>query len=162
MTVPVYPFEGVTLTVEVLPVFVPAVSVRAAGLLLSAKLGAATAFTITVTDVVCVIVPSVPVTTKVYDPGVVPATVAMFSNEVSAVALVISTEVGAIVHVGGTGLPGGLVSRQLSATVPVYALEGVTVIVEVLPVVAPTVTVMLPLLLNVKVGVVEAGPATIA
>jgi hypothetical protein len=64
-TVPVYPFEGVTLTVEVLPVFVPAVTLRVVGASLSAKLGTATAFTVTVTCVVCVMVPSVPVTTNV-------------------------------------------------------------------------------------------------
>src|SRR5580698_8066530 len=67
-----------------------------------------------------------------------------------------------MVHVGALMPPGGLLRRQVSATVPVYAFEGVTVTVEVLPVVAPTVTVMLPLLVRAKVGVVEAGPATIA
>jgi hypothetical protein len=43
-----------------------------------------------------------------------------------------------------------VVTAQVSATVPVNELDGVTVMVEVLPVVAPGASEMLPLLESVK------------
>jgi hypothetical protein len=46
--------------------------------------------------------------------------------------------------------PEGAVTAQVSATVPVNELDGVTVMVAVLPVVAPGLTVMAPLLVSVK------------
>ena len=42
---------------------------------------------------------------------------------------------------------------QLRLTVPVNAYDGVMVIVEVLPVIAPGLTVMLPPLVSAKLGV---------
>lgn len=70
--------------------------------------------------------------------------------EVCAVVLVIETEVGERLQVVGSVAPEGeLVTEQLSETVPVNELEGVMVMVEVFPEVAPGATVMLPLLESV-------------
>ena len=65
--------------------------------------------------------------------------------------LVIATEVELKLHVAGLVAPEGeLVTEQVRATVPVNVLAGVTVIVEVLPVVDPGVMLILPLLVRVK------------
>jgi hypothetical protein len=73
------------------------------------------------------------------------------SAEVSAVVVLMVTEAGERLQVAGLAAPEGeLVTEQVSATVPVNELAGVTVIVEVLPLVAPAVTLMLPLLERVK------------
>jgi hypothetical protein len=50
--------------------------------------------------------------------------------------------------------PVSAVTAQLSVTVPVNELPGVTVMVAVLPLVAPGVTVRLPLLERVKLALV--------
>jgi hypothetical protein len=54
---------------------------------------------------------------------------------------------------GLVALEGDEVTAQLNVTVPVNELAGVTVIVEVLPLVAPGVTLMLPLLESAKLVV---------
>jgi hypothetical protein len=74
---------------------------------------------------------------------VVAAVVVIVSVEVWA-PLAIVTEPGDMLHVAGS-LDAFVVNAQDNATVPVNPPEGVTVIVEVLPVVAPGATLMLPL-----------------
>ncbi len=72
--------------------------------------------------------------------------------DVSAVELLIATDVGERLHVTGlTALEGEVVTAQLRVTVPLKEPDGVTVIVEVLPEVAPGVlTLMAPLFDRVK------------
>jgi hypothetical protein len=65
------------------------------------------------------------------------------SVEVSAVVLVMETESGSRLHPGLVGFERELVTLQVTETVPVNEFDGVTVMVEVLPVVAPGATVML-------------------
>jgi hypothetical protein len=73
------------------------------------------------------------------------------SVAVSAVVLLIVTDVGERLHVTGlVALDGDVVTAHVSATVPENELDGVTVIVEVLPEVAPGLSVMAPLLERVK------------
>jgi hypothetical protein len=71
---------------------------------------------------------------------------------VSAVEPLIATDVGERLHVTGLVAPDGdVVTAQVSATVPENELDGVTVIVEVLPEVAPgLLTLMVPLLERLK------------
>jgi hypothetical protein len=69
------------------------------------------------------------------------------SVEVCAVVLLNVIEVVERLHVAGLEAPVGAVTAQLSVTVPVNELAGVTVMVEV-PV-EPALTVMLPLLVSV-------------
>jgi hypothetical protein len=85
-----------------------------------------------------------------------------FIDVVAAVVLMVSVAVCAVVpltvtvagmlHVAGS-FEAFVVNAQLRFTVPVKPLFGVTVIVEVLPVVAPGATVMAPLLATPKPGV---------
>jgi hypothetical protein len=73
------------------------------------------------------------------------------SVDVCAVVLLIVTEVGERLHVVGLAAPEGeVVIAQVSATAPVNEFAGVTVMVAALPVVAPGVTEMAPLLVRVK------------
>jgi hypothetical protein len=74
------------------------------------------------------------------------------SVAVCAAVLLIVTDVGERLHVTGlVALDGDVVTAQVSATVPVNEFDGVTVIVEVLPEVAPGVlTLIVPLLERVK------------
>jgi hypothetical protein len=73
------------------------------------------------------------------------------SVEVTAVVLVMEAEVGERLQVGAlVGFDSEVVTAQVSATVPVKEFDGVTVIVEVLPLVAPGLTVIEPLLLRAK------------
>jgi hypothetical protein len=74
------------------------------------------------------------------------------SVAVSAGELVSVTDVGERLHVTGlVALDGDVVTAQVSATVPLNELDGVTVIVEVLPELAPgLLTVIVPLLERVK------------
>ena len=82
-----------------------------------------------------------------------------FSVEVCAVVSVIETEVGDRPQVAGlVGLEMEVVTAQVSVTVPVKEFDGVTVMVEVLLVVAPGLTVMLPLLERVKLVEVAGAP----
>jgi hypothetical protein len=81
---------------------------------------------------------------------VVDEVVVAVSVPVCAVVLLIVTEVGERLQVAALVAPDGvLVTAHVSATVPVNEAAGVTVIVAVLPVVAPGATVMLPLLESV-------------
>jgi hypothetical protein len=73
------------------------------------------------------------------------------SVEVTAVVSLIVSEDEERLHVvGSAALEGVVVTAQVSATVPVNESVGVTVMVEVFPVVAPGLTVMLPLFVSVK------------
>jgi hypothetical protein len=68
------------------------------------------------------------------------------------------TEVGARLHVAGLVAPEGEeLTAHVSATAPVNVLDGVTVMVEVLPVAAPGATVTLPLLLRVNLLELPGG-----
>ena len=71
------------------------------------------------------------------------------SVEGCAVALLKVSEVEERSHVGLVALDGAVVIAQVSATVPVKELPGVTVMVEV-PVVEPELMVMAPLFVRVK------------
>jgi hypothetical protein len=80
---------------------------------------------------------------------VVEEVVVAVSVEVCAVALLKVSEDEARLHVGLVALEGAVVTAQVSVTVPVNELPGVTVIVEV-PEVEPELTVMAPLLVSAK------------
>jgi hypothetical protein len=67
-------------------------------------------------------------------------------------APVMPTDDGMLQVTGLVAFAGAVVTEQLNATVPVKPLEGVTVMVDVLPVVAPGSTVMAPLLDTENVG----------
>jgi hypothetical protein len=80
------------------------------------------------------------------------------SVEVCAVVLLLKVnEVEERLHVAALEAPVGEVTAQDSVTVPVNVLAGVTVMVAVLPVVAPGLTVMLPLLVRVKLPLFPPG-----
>jgi hypothetical protein len=72
------------------------------------------------------------------------------SVEVCAVEVLKVSDDEERLHVVALAAPDGAVTAQLSATVPVNELDGVTVMVAVLPEVAPGATVMAPLLVSVK------------
>jgi hypothetical protein len=81
------------------------------------------------------------------------------STAVSGVAPLMETEVGERLHVGVlTGFETLVVTAQVSVTVPLNEFAGVTVMVEVLPLVAPPVTVMLAELERAK-SVLPVGAA---
>jgi hypothetical protein len=69
---------------------------------------------------------------------------------VCAAVLLNVIEVCERLHVAGLVAPEGAVTAQVSVTVPVNELPGVTVMVAVLPLVEPGLTVMLPLLASEK------------
>ena len=78
--------------------------------------------------------------------------------EVCAAALLIETEAGERLQVAGLVAPEGeLVTEQVRATVPVNEPAGVMEMEEVLPVVAPGATLILPLLESVKLLLVLGG-----
>jgi hypothetical protein len=83
--------------------------------------------------------------------AVVAAVVVRVSADVPAVAPLIVTAAGESAQVAGSLAAAGVMA-QVSATAPVNPPEGVTVIVEVLPVVAPGLTVMLPPLVRANAG----------
>lgn len=108
--------------------------------------------------VVLDMLPEVPVTVIPYVPSVVEDDVVAVRIEVCAVVVLNVREVDERLHVAGlVALVGVLVTEQVSATVPVKELPGVTVIVAVLPDVAPGVSLMLPLLVRVKLVSVGAS-----
>jgi hypothetical protein len=77
--------------------------------------------------------------------------VAAVSVDVCAAVPLMVTEAGERLQVAGLVAPEGAVeTAQVSATLPVNEFAGVTVIVAVLPVVAPGLKVMFPLLERVK------------
>jgi hypothetical protein len=154
VTAPVKPLVGVTLIVEVLPVVAPAATLIAPALLReNVEIG----LTVTLTGVVAVILPvaaSVPVTVTAYAPVVVVEVVETASAAVAAVAPPMATEVGRE-HVAGLVAPAGLVvTAQVRLTVPIKPPDGVTLIVEVLPVVAPA-TIVRELLFAESANVLE-------
>ena len=79
------------------------------------------------------------------------------SVAVCADELVIDTEAGTL-HVAGSLAAVGVIT-QVRLTKPVNPPDGIMVIVDVLPVVAPGLTLMLPLLLRANVG--DATPVTV-
>ena len=83
--------------------------------------------------------------------AVVVEVVVTLSVEVCAVAPLRVTEVGERVHVAGWLAAVG-VTAQVRATAPLNPPDPVALMVAVLPVVAPALTVMLPLLLSAKLG----------
>ena len=86
---------------------------------------------------------------------VVDDVVVAVSVEVCAAALLIETEAGERLQVAGLVAPEGeLVTEQERETVPVNEFEGVTLTVDVFPLVAPGATLMLPLLVRVKLVLV--------
>jgi hypothetical protein len=94
--------------------------------------------------------------------AVVGAVVLMVTTSVCAVVPLMVTEAVARLHVGRSAAPAGEeLMAQLIATAPVNPPDGVTVIVELLPVVAPGITVMLPLLVRAKLGVGAAVTLTV-
>lgn len=78
--------------------------------------------------------------------------VATVSVEVTAAAPVMLAEDGIEQVAGLVALAGLVVTAQLRVTAPVNPLEGVTLIVEVFPVVAPAATLIAPLLLSEKLA----------
>ena len=70
----------------------------------------------------------------------------------TSVPVPFATEDEASAQVAGLLAPAGLATAQVSATDELNPLAGVTVIVEVSEVVAPAAMVMLPLLVNMKLG----------
>jgi hypothetical protein len=92
-----------------------------------------------------------PVTVTEYAPVLVVDVVAAVSVAVCAVVPLMETDVGERLQVGVlTGFEMLVVTAQVKATEPLNEFEGVTVMVEALPLVAPAVTTMLPLLLRAK------------
>jgi hypothetical protein len=108
--------------------------------------------TVTQAVVVVVALPEVPVTVISYVPVVVVDVVLAVSVAACAVELLIVTDVGERLQVTGLeALDGEVVTAQVSATVPENEPDGVTVIVEVLPEVAPgLLTLIVPLFKRVK------------
>jgi hypothetical protein len=164
VTGPVNPLDGVTLIVVVSPVVAPPFRLNDEGLLLKAKPPVVEVpVTVTSTVVVCVMDPDLPVTFTTYAPAVVEVVVPMDNVEVTPAVPVIFTEVGEMLQLIGVVAPvGTVVTLHCSVTVPVNPFEGVAVIVDVSPVVAPPCIETLPLLLNAKVGVVDTAPPTAA
>lgn len=87
----------------------------------------------------------------------VPAAVVTITVSVAAVVPAMLTDFEDIAQVAGLDGLLVLVTTQLRLTAPVKPPDGVRVMVEVLPLVAPAVTVMLPLLLSAMDGVDDAG-----
>ena len=83
--------------------------------------------------------------------ALVGAVVTTVSVEVWAVAPLIVTEAGETLHVAASLAAAGL-TAQVKVTAPANPPDPVTLIVDPLPVVAPGLTVMLPLLLRAKPG----------
>lgn len=75
-----------------------------------------------------------------------------------AAALLMETEAGETLQVAGLVAPvGALVTEQVRETVPVKELAGDTVMVEVLPLVEPGLTLILPLFESVKLLLLAGG-----
>jgi hypothetical protein len=88
--------------------------------------------------------------------------VAAVVETVSVAVAVVAIEAGATAHVGRSVAPAGLaVIEQERAIEPENPPDAVGLIVEVLPEVAPGLTVMLPLLARVKLGVAAEVTVTL-
>lgn len=96
----------------------------------------------------------------------------LFIELLAAVVLRVITSICAVVplmvtddeakpHVGGSLAPVGPVTAQVRLTVPVNPPDGVTLIVEVFPLVAPGLTDMLPLLLRANEGATAEVTVTV-
>ena len=84
------------------------------------------------------------------------------ATDVPAVAPVMETEAGLKATVGGLVAPEGPLTAAVRATLPVNPLAGVTVTVEVFPVVAPATRLrVVGLALSVKVGTGAAATVTV-
>jgi hypothetical protein len=93
---------------------------------------------------------------------VLDAVVATVTVAVAAVVPLMVTEDGMLQVGGSLGLLMEVVTAQVRFTAPVNPPPGVTVTVDVLPVVAPAATVMAPLLLIVRVpDELPEGPVTV-
>jgi hypothetical protein len=161
-TAPVNPPDGVTVIVDVSPVVAPPVS-EIGPLLLKANVPVVVVeVTVTSTVVVCVMDPDLPVTVTTYAPGVVAVVLPMDKVPVAAAVPEMTTDAGTLQLIGLVAPVGTVVTLHCSVTVPVNPPDGVALIVDVSPVVAPPASVMLPLLLSVKLGVVETAPLTAA
>jgi hypothetical protein len=161
LTGPLKPPDGVTVTVDVLPVVAPGLTSIPA-LLESVTPGELEVpVTLTVTGVVWVMLPDIPVTVTVYAPPVVPLCVATVRMDCTAAVPVMSTGLCEKEQVG-TSVPVVGVTAQVSVTSPVNPPDGVAVMVAVLPVVAFAAMEMLPLFESRKLGVAAAAPVTTA
>jgi hypothetical protein len=149
VTVPVKPFIGVTVIVVVFPEVAPGLTEM---LPLFASVNVGSAVTVAVTTVVSVSEPAVPVTVMVYVPAVVLEVVVIVSTSVPVPP---ATVADARAQVAGLVAPAGLDTAQVRATADAKPFAGVTVIVEVLPVVAPAAMVILPLFVKANVGSAE-------
>jgi hypothetical protein len=87
--------------------------------------------------------------------------VATVRVSVAAAAPVMVTEFDVKLHVAGLVAPVGPATAQVRLTAPVNPFEGVAEIVDVLPVVAPAVTLMLPPLVRAKLGTGAAETVTV-
>jgi hypothetical protein len=87
--------------------------------------------------------------------------VATVRVSVIAAAPVMVTEFEAKLHVAGLVAPTGLATEQVRLTAPVNPFDGVAEIVDVFPIVAPAVMLMLPLLLRPKLGTDAAVTVTV-
>ena len=104
--------------------------------------------------------PSAPVTVTAYAPAVVADVVVTVSVAFCAVIPAMVTE-DLTPQVAGLVAPvGAVVTAQVRLTAPVKPFEGVTVMVEVLPVVALPSTLMAPLLVRLKPGAGAAVTVT--
>jgi hypothetical protein len=89
------------------------------------------------------------------------AVVATVRTEVTAVVPVTSAVVGFSAQVAGLVAPEGPVTAQVRATSPVKPLDGVTLIVDVFPVVAPAVRLrVVGLALSAKLAAVVTVTVT--
>jgi hypothetical protein len=87
--------------------------------------------------------------------------VATVRVSVNAALPVMVTEFDVKLHVAGLVAPVGPATAQVRFTAPVNPFDGVAVMVDVLPEVAPAVTLMLPLLVRAKLGTAAAVTVTV-
>lgn len=106
----------------------------------------------TFTTVVVVIPPAVPVTVTAYAPAVVVVVVLMVRVAFCDAVPAMVTEDGTPQVAGLVAPVGAMVTAQVRLTAPVKPLEGVTVMMAVLPLVAPAVMLMLPPLESAKLA----------
>ena len=86
--------------------------------------------------------------------AVVGAVVDIVKVDVGAVVPLIVTEAGLRAQVAGSVAPLGPATVQVRAIAPVNPPDGVTVIVDVFPLIAPGLTLMLPLFVSAKLGAI--------
>jgi hypothetical protein len=126
--------------------------------MVNVALGFTAAVTFTFTTPISLKLPEVPVSVIAYAPPVVMAVLATVKGVVAITAAVpvTSTDDGGVQVTGLVAPAGAVVTAQVKATVPANAFDGVTVMVEVLPVVAPgTTETAVPVI--AKLGEVEVA-----